>query len=289
VALVAEHEEAARRVVEQVLGTRVVLYDRNIGRSVPDLRVEYTDRPHGYVEVVADESQDWRSLHAALDRGNRVVEVPGLAYHWWIWPRPDAHVKTLTAGLPGLLRQLDRAGETFGHTVGVELDERIARSPFRDTITQLGIHRLVAGKAASGDAVARFVLPGTEGPVDIDLDRVSSWCAEFLRAPERADVRTKLMDTGADERHAFIVVTISTEWPVWHALSEQIYPQLPSTSPDLPDEVTHVWLFSELRQRCIAWLPEHGGWIDYHDLVWPDVGRRHRRRIAAQRGLPQAE
>jgi hypothetical protein len=47
VALVAEHQEAARRVVEQVLGTRVVLHERNIGWSVPDLRIEYTDRPHG--------------------------------------------------------------------------------------------------------------------------------------------------------------------------------------------------------------------------------------------------
>lgn len=279
-ALVPEHEEAALRVVECVLGTPVVLHDFNIGRSVPDLRIDYPDRAPGYVEVVADESPDWRSLHAALDGGNRVIEVPGLIYDWWIWLLPNAHVKTLAADLPRLLHQLDQAGETFGHTVGPQLDEQIARSPFRETIRRLGIHRLVAGKPASGAAAARLVLPGTEGPVDIDLDRVPAWCAEFLRAPQRADVRKKLMDTGASERHAFIVVTISTEWPIWHVLSEQMYPRLPSIDPDLPDEITHVWLFSELRQRCIAWLPEHGGWIDYHDVVWPALRQR---RAAARR------
>jgi hypothetical protein len=273
---VGEHEETARRIVEAVMRVPVVQHDHNVGRSIPDLRINYPDRPPAFVEVVADESENWRGLHEALNRGNKVLAVPGLRHNWWIWPHADARVKELEARLPELLRQLDEAGETFGQWVDTSLDARIQSSPFYESIRKLRLHRLIAGPEADGAAIVRFVPPGAEGPSEVDFTRVGAWCGEFLSAPRRADVRRKLVETGASERHAFVVVTISSEWSVWHALSEDSYPHLPPNPPQLPEEITHVWLMGDFRSRCIAWLPDKGGWIDYADTVWPNPVRRRR-------------
>jgi hypothetical protein len=79
-------------------------------------------------------------------------------------------------------------------------------------------------------------------------------------------VPRKLAKTGADERHAFIVVTLTSEWDVFHALTMDGYSHLPAMDPALPDEVTHVWLLNTSGDRCISWFPETG-WFDYAAMM----------------------
>lgn len=264
-----EHEDDAQRMIEKVLGVPVVQYDTNSGHSVPDLRIDYPDRPPGYVEVVADNAQQpWRALHDEVDGGNRTLAVPGLDYEWLIYLKDKTQIKKLDVWLPDLLRRLEQAGELFEHRVDATLRHRIQDSPFGTEIKKIGIDRIVAGKQADGMAVVRYVLPGVEGPAAIDLDRVVEWCEEFLNAPARADVRRKLAETGAQERHAFVVVGWGSEWAVVGALSYDT-DVLPDQAPHLPDEVTHLWLLgSGPADRLIAWLPQLGGWIDYAHGPW---------------------
>ncbi len=69
--------------------------------------------------------------------------------------------------------------------------------------------------------------------------------AEFLRAPKRRDVLDKLARSGRSERHAFILLPGFAEAPfgVTDLLMRES-PPLPLTDPQLPEEVTHVWLVS---------------------------------------------
>lgn len=113
-----------------------------------------------------------------------------------------------------------------------------------------------------------YVLPGAEGPAAVDVDRAVDWCREFLAGPDRADVRRKLAATEADERHAFVVVGWRSEWAVLNMLSFDTN-VLPDRVPQLPSEVTHLWLCGgPPAVRLIAWLPQLGGWIDYAHGPW---------------------
>jgi hypothetical protein len=262
-------EETARRLVSKVLGAPVSQYDFNAGVRVPDLRIDYPDRPAGFVEVVSDTLSDYREMDEVLRGGVREQRVPGLQYDWWVWPKVTTRIKRLVVELPRLLHQLEAAAETFGHQRTSNLPELLQASQFGPEFRRLGIDEIVAGADAIGDAVVRIDLPGTSGPAMINLGRVVSWVGEFLNHDNRADVRSKLAQTKALERHAFIVITLMSEWDVHHALTDDGYGHLPAADPELPDEVTHVWLLgTECADRCIAWLPEQGGWVDYAIGPW---------------------
>ncbi len=267
-----EFEDTARRIVETVLGVPVIQFDHNTGRSIPDLRIEFPGRLPGFVEVVSDTDRHWQQMYHHLQRGNRELHVPGLVYDWWVGPTPRARLDKLLARLPDLLARLEEADETFEHrresTTG--LQRRMRASRFSAEFDELGIAEIVAGAQAKGDhGAVRFLVPGAGGPAQLDLDRVVQWCSEFLASPAIADVRDKLAATGAPQRHAFILVTMSSEWAVHHALGIGAHGVLPNRPPVLPPEITHVWLLGiEGADRCIAWLPELGGWIDYSTGPW---------------------
>jgi hypothetical protein len=94
----------------------------------------------------------------------------------------------------------------------------------------------------------------------IDWPAFHHWLSTYLHAAGRADVRAKLAATGVGDRHAFVFLSFSTPWPAWHALSRD-YRELPPLPPDLPAEVTHVWVWAYPTGRCIAWSPTDG-WFD---------------------------
>lgn len=261
-----EYEADPRRLIETVLGVPVVQHDFNSGHSVPDLRINYPDRPTGYVEVVADGAQaQWRALDRELDHGNRTLIVPGLRYDWFVYLNERVRVRKLAIRLPDLVHRLERAGELFDHRVD---RHRTRSSSFAKEINRLGIDMMAAGPEAVGDAQVNYVLPGAEGPATVDLARLVEWCGEFLHDPRRADVRRKLAATGAPERHVFVVVSWATEWAVLHALSRDARGMVPDIPPPLPAEVTHLWLLGTgPADRLIAWLPTRG-WIDYEFADW---------------------
>lgn len=266
-----EYEEIARRIVSKVLDVPVVAYDLNIGTSLPDLRIDYGERSAGYVEVVSDNSTQRRSLQAAINHSRNEISIPGLEHDWWIWLRHSARLWPAQQDLPALLRKLENAGELFGQQrrSTPDLQRRIRASPFWPEVDRLGISEILAGRRAVGNAVIHLREPGTGGPAEIDIACAVEWCGRFLAHPDRKDVLRKLAETNAIERHAFVIVTLTSEWAIQHLLSDYRSGLLPDQAPDLPSEVTHLWVLgTESADRCIAWLPDRGGWIDYATGPW---------------------
>jgi hypothetical protein len=66
-----------------------------------------------------------------------------------------------------------------------------------------------------------------------------------------------LAATGAAERHAVIGVTSSSPGEAVFALSRW-HSSLPGRLPQLPVEITHLWLLGVIYDRHLAWYPEHG-------------------------------
>ena len=141
----------------------------------------------------------------------------------------------------------------------------------------LGINSVASAPLGDGEAGAIHIIPaGASGLAQLDWLSFLGWIEQFTNCGALADVRSKLAMTGADERHVFIGVSLTTPWEVLYPLHREIT-DLPSGPPLLPAEITHLWIWgTQLPDRCLAWFPDRG-WFD------PSRRRYHTQRASAPR------
>lgn len=71
----------------------------------------------------------------------------------------------------------------------------------------------------------------------------------------KADNRRKLRSAITPERHLAVYIDTGYYLP-WRAMC---YHEPPDVSPDLPDEITHIWVFTEFREdACVVWHAKSG-------------------------------
>jgi hypothetical protein len=94
-------------------------------------------------------------------------------------------------------------------------------------------------------------------------DNLARWVGTWLREPVRSDNLTKLGRSGAGERHMFILLPsmAEVEFGVTELFMRSDAP-LPAAPPDLPAEVTHVWVASVWGYPGMRWSPE-AGWESF--------------------------
>ncbi len=99
------------------------------------------------------------------------------------------------------------------------------------------------------------------GVVDSTGSAVPGWVRDFLLDSSLSDVLGKLARSGASERHAVILVPGFSIAPfgvvdmLWREQDDVV----PTTSPHLPDQVTHVWLMSFWSVGSgLRWSPDWG-------------------------------
>jgi hypothetical protein len=100
-----------------------------------------------------------------------------------------------------------------------------------------------------------------------DEQTVGAWVTRVLTT--QADVPAKLAaHPDADERHAFLWVTVGSDMGVQLQIEPGGDNPFPVTAPTLPAGVSHVWVAgSRLHQGAIAWFPDRGWWRT--PWVWP--------------------
>ena len=77
-------------------------------------------------------------------------------------------------------------------------------------------------------------MTGHGGAVDTHGGAMAKWVGEFLRDPKQEDVLRKLQQSGAPERHAFVLVSLAgAPWSVESYLTGE-FEHLPADAPDLP-------------------------------------------------------
>ncbi|MBM0259599.1 hypothetical protein JNW89_25705 [Micromonospora sp. 4G55] len=256
---IGDFELTAARVVARLTGERVVVQDDNSDRGMVDIRIDYRGRPPGYVEVVMDIDPGYSAM-ASFVRGQRAVPVPDLGRVWFVTVSPRARIQRLIRDLPAKLRLLQQAEALFEYVTGQQQLEKHQSRQVRD-LAALGIVQLASRPARDGEE-GRVLLfgQGTGGAAEQDWTAFHGWLRDYLHDENRADVRRKLRATNADERHVFVGMSFSTPWLAYHALSED-YNGLPERPPELPGEITHLWVYAYPTGRCLAWFPDKG-WVD---------------------------
>jgi hypothetical protein len=135
--------------------------------------------------------------------------------------------------------------------------------PFDRAVEALGVMHVIQSGTDFPGSVYLMIDQGLErtgGAEPTDGSPLLEWLAEWFGRPDKADNLRKLEGSGADERHLFLILPSFAEAPfaVIDLLSRDGAPQ-PEDPPDLPREVTHVWLVSTSRNGSgMRWSPGGG-------------------------------
>jgi hypothetical protein len=230
---------------------------------MPDVRIEYKDST-AYAEVVLDYDPAYAEMYAQTmkPRGEipRLVPLPASSRVWFGSLGAHCHVKKFVAAAPKVIADVEATGHTFedGHDW-----DRAAESAVPPVVElqRLGVVHLLSRPTATGESGELRLTPdGVEGPYHGDWQVFAAWLDALLHAERLADVRRKLLATGAAERHCFVGLTFATFGDAYFAMNRQN--GLPPVSPDMPEEITHLWLMHfQGDHRCLVWSPAHG-WRD---------------------------
>jgi hypothetical protein len=224
-----------------------------------DLWIIHNDRPPAAVEVVAAADPESIALWKLVNGGGR-WQVPGIRGGWLASLLPSARGRRLFLELPGLLSELEAAGEICVAVVPEEelLGAQQARA------AGLGVTSLVqSGTDFPGSVYFTIDLPleQSAGFVAHNGDAIADWVGRYLAESQQADVLAKLARSRAQERHAFVLIPGFTTAPF--AVSELLMrsqPAPPRVAPSLPEVVTHAWVVPMWHDRPGYYWAAEAGW-----------------------------
>ncbi|HVE92846.1 MAG TPA: hypothetical protein VNE62_11210 [Actinomycetota bacterium] len=250
-------EEWARQVMSYALGVPVLQHDDGSVGGMYDLDVVY-DGETAAAEVISAADGESIALWNLMNGRDETWVVDELQGGWMVSLESTARAKRLRTELPRLLQELEMSGLT-----GFRRGRTSAKDQFSEVAHALGVASAMQnGTDVPGSIYITIQLPRERagGFLADTGDALPAWVAEFLRAPKRRDVLDKLARSGRSERHAFVFLPGFAEAPfgVTDLLMRNSAP-LPLANPQLPDEVTHVWLVSGWSSgRGFRWSPTDG-------------------------------
>lgn len=202
-------EEWARAIISKALAAQVVQHDDGSKPRMHDLDILYADGQAAAVEVTAAADPAAIELWNLMNgRGQRWV-VPDLQGGWMVQLDLAARANELWRHLPVLLQRLERLG------VSQMYAERNG-SPLAALARRVGIHHASQGPTAyPGSIYITLDLPleRSGGFVADTGDAMADWIGRFLGASDQRDVLEKLAQSGAAERHAFVIFPGFTSAP----------------------------------------------------------------------------
>jgi hypothetical protein len=244
---VGDFEQMAARVVARLTGERVVIQDDGSKPAMPDIRIDYVGKSPGYAEVVVDIEPSYAAVAAQIWKPFNPLPA---AMTWKVHVTGQANLKRLQRKLPEILGDLQRPP-------GPSVERELAR---------MGVTVLGPWAPGPNRPAGIYLAPeGIKGSADLLWEPLLEWIRSFLASDRAADVRKKLATTDAAERHAFLGASFTSPGDAYFALRREGRPQLPSSDPILPPEITHLWVWAvQGHPRCLAWFPDRG-WLDVMD------------------------
>jgi hypothetical protein len=243
-----ENERFAREIVKKYLSTEVKIHDTGLKPSMVDLLIELHNES-APLEITSATTQRHMKLMNELQKPNATKYIiPGWKNQWFFFAGEGLTVKNLKENLQSLPSSVEDELLHMGHTF---------MPPFR--LKRLGIEGAMKWPAgAPGEVLLGVHIE--HGPIEIP-DITGDWVSDFLQQPEQKDVLSKVGKYKTSQRHVFIWAEPTVPRPVRIALSQASYRKLPIKPPQLPTEVTHLWLGAlHHTPTVIAWFPDDIGW-----------------------------
>lgn len=254
-------EKVAAATIARTLGVQVKQHDDGTQPGMHDLNIVAAGDSPAAVEVTAAADSDSLQLWKLVNGRDERWTVSDIRGGWMVQLTPTARAKRLLKELPALLKELesqpiaDGLNQRRRHEVADSIDSRTQA---------LGIVSMSQHSTNFPGSIYLTISQPHErvgGAVDCTGSAVPGWVRDFLLDPHQSDVLSKLARSGASQRHAFILVPGFTSAPfgVVDMLWRDVDDVVPTTSPDLPDQVTHVWLMAFWTIGSgLRWSPDRG-------------------------------
>ena len=201
-----------------------------------DMRIDYEDGHHGWVEVWTDRDEADASVRAGLYGDQRTLPAAWpagrLGRAWAVTVSGRCDLRRLKNELEALLVELEAGGDTF--QIVADRDQlRASVNANVQRLAALGVVTLGSRPLQAGDAAVVSLLPdGIIGPVAPSWGPLLDWLRTTLSSERLADKRSKLAATGSSERHFFLGVTFTSPGEVYFALTN--CPGVPTGPPPPP-------------------------------------------------------
>jgi hypothetical protein len=251
-------EEWARNVIAHALpSAQVSQHDDGSQPAMFDLAISYPDGRTGAAEVTTATDAEQLALWRLIHTDGRWIDN-SIQGGWYVEVRPSARGRLLLDRLPAFLRDLEQAGIA-------EL------RPFEQSTPLCAInegralqieHAHQSGTNYPGSIYPHIALPLEQraGFVPETGDALAHWVTNWVNDPVRMDNRTKLASSGANERHLLVIVISFGGVPF--AVTDLLWrpdAPLPTRPPQLPPEITHVWVMSTWDAGyCMCYSPSVG-------------------------------
>lgn len=253
-------EEWARQLLEHELGVPVVQNDDGSGTSMFDLRIEYSDQSPGAVEVVGAPDPTRTRLWNTANGGVGRHIIPNISGGWMVWLSLDANVKEVKQCLPDLLRMLESQNV-----------DSLGRHDRSNEALWARAHGIAYARQSEtsypGSVYFAIDLPGElSGWVRPDAgDTLAPWVSELLTLDRYTDVAAKLLASGLDERHAFVIVPIFAvdgSFDLVDLLCRDDI-AIPSQDPQLPNGIDNLWVVGTFSGNHGYRWSSGGGWSTF--------------------------
>lgn len=250
----------ACRSIGAHLGRPVVVHDDGSEPSMYDLRVGPVDAPEIAIEVTTAVDPAWR---ATWNTGkSSMVNFEGLEYDWLLHVSSSASFNRLRREFLAIEARAVASGRKAVANFGRNDPDLASR------LRALGVEFAIrSDEPGAGEVLiamdANDGRPSIE-PIDATGAALVEWASGFVAEPRRADNLSKLRGSGAPDRELFVVVDMAgAPWPGYAYITGHTHGsfRLPVVAPDLPDEITALWLVAGAPMRDvpgIRWVD--GGW-----------------------------
>lgn len=236
-------EQWAQTMLAAATGLRVLQHDDGSVDGMHDLDLLDGDVRVGAVEVTAAADGELIALWNLMNGRNERWIDPCLAGGWIVALRPNARAKAVRKDLPEILFDLEQLG-----VKRLEPEEVWPPHPIASKLDSLGVVTVDQSDTDFSGSIYVTIeldLERSGGAVADTADAIVGWVSDFLKHPDRQDVRKKLADSGTLERHAFVIVPGFSTAPF--SVSDPLMrngTMPPLAEPELPDEITSVWVVS---------------------------------------------
>lgn len=234
-------EKIAKRILQAILPGASVVYRQTQSHGEYDFDLRYNDGTDAAVEVTSAVDEVLMNTVGAI-RGKRaggsVLKAVICQKSWVVFPTKGASIKTIRANIDRELATLEQEG----------IDRFYCVSKFASVQKVCCSLQITGGGAirSEGEPTIRIAYPiggGAVGPsVATKAGESEAW---------KQDNRRKLEAAKTTERHLVVYIDVSNGL-AWTALTNFAPP---SSSPNLPPEITTLWLIghSEKKDECIVW------------------------------------
>lgn len=253
----AEEAWVAECLEASLPGTSVVQHDDNSLNSMHDLDLHRDGERIGACEVTTAAEPTQIELWNLANGSGEVWKDRRLTRSWIVHVNPAVcRYKRLRTDLPRVLRDLEQREVRYAGT----------RYPPRQPppeLAHLGVTRAERFETEADPAIfPLFDLPDEQdgGMVPADANVLVAWLDQWINSPAEAHNATKLANSGARDRHLFVLfpgfspapfeVTACLMWG---------HVQVPTNPPRLPMGVTHLWAMTGWDAgRILHWAPTSG-------------------------------